>query len=160
MNGIDESMLDDNIKQEYQFLAHATEFASLLITKAYLAMENSFCPWSKTRVGAALITKSGNVFSGCNIEVRSRSGSMCAEQSAFAAACTAGDYDAVEVLIIKSNRYGVLPCGSCRQMINHLAPDAVVLVKIPDRQCYKRIPVKDLLPDIDDFADSETYPNF
>lgn len=156
MDNENDPVLIRELQEECGLLAGSTKYAPVLMTRAYQAMENSFSPWSKTRVGVAVVTRKGCVFSGCNIEVRSNSGSLCAEQSAFAAACTAGDHDVIEIFIIKSDRFGVLPCGSCRQMIDHLSPEAIILAKVSEIQGYKRIPIKDLLPDISHFSDTGT----
>jgi cytidine deaminase len=144
-------ILPERFAEEESLLSKATEYAAQLLKGAYRARLNSFAPWSGTKVGAAVVTSNGEFFYGCNIEIRSGAGSMCAEQGAFAAACNAGDHNVSEIFVIKGERFGALPCGSCRQMIHHLAPRAVILARLGTGLQYIRIPVKKLLPSAEDF---------
>lgn len=91
------------------------ELIKTLSKEAKLAAENSYCPFSNYPVGAALATKSGKIYRGCNVESSSYGLSVCAERNAIAAAVVAGARDFSALLIYSEN--GATPCGACRQVI-------------------------------------------
>ena len=91
------------------------------------AMENAYAPYSSCKVGAALLSKSGAVYKGCNIENASFSPTICAERSAFASAVSAGERE-FEALAVCGGRDGDIkgaffPCGVCRQVIREFCAD-------------------------------------
>lgn len=94
---------------------------------ARLAMENSYSPYSRYAVGAALVSASGRVYLGCNIENASFGISNCAERTALFKAVSEGER-AFTVIAIASNGSAPYPCGACRQALNEFAPDLRVLV--------------------------------
>ena len=88
-----------------------------LIQAAAKAREKSYSPYSKFAVGAAILTKSGKVFTGCNVENRSFRLTICAEQAAVAAAVSAGEKQFVKVAVVTGLAKPAMPCGACRQTL-------------------------------------------
>lgn len=93
--------------------------------KAKKAAESSYSPYSHFRVGAALLTEEGEIFSGTNVENRSFGLTICAERSAFASAISQGYRKFKKLhLICLDAEYPVPPCGACRQVISEFVdPD-------------------------------------
>jgi cytidine deaminase len=89
----------------------------ILIDEARLARENAVAPFSKFKVGAALRTKAGKIFRGCNVENCTYGLTVCAERVALLSALAAGEreFDAI-VVITQSDEPGT-PCGPCRQLM-------------------------------------------
>ncbi|SMX32117.1 cytidine deaminase [Actibacterium lipolyticum] len=92
-----------------------------LLDAARAVQLNAYAPYSKFKVGAAIRTKSGAVYSGCNVENVAYPEGTCAEAGAIAAMCAAGDYDIVEVAVIAESPGPVPPCGGCRQKLAEFA---------------------------------------
>jgi cytidine deaminase len=88
-----------------------------LIDAAKVARQNSYSPYSRFAVGAAILTKSGKIFTGCNVENSSFRLTICAEQAAVAAAVSAGEKDFVKVAIVTDLAKPAMPCGACRQTL-------------------------------------------
>jgi cytidine deaminase len=93
--------------------------------------KNAHAPYSKFQVGAAILTKSGKVFSGCNVENASYGLTICAERSAAVSAVAAGEKDWVAIAVATPG--GHSPCGACRQVLVEFAPDLPVLLVDSDR---------------------------
>ena len=104
-----------------------------LIHKATSIAEAAYAPYSKFRVGSAVLGQAG-IYAGANVENASWGLSLCAERSALSAAVAAGDREirAIAVACIDADPSGpvtgLMPCGACRQWIAELAPDATVLI--------------------------------
>lgn len=102
-----------------------------LISNAAQAMKNSYSPYSKFKVGAALLAGSGKIYRGTNIENASYGLTICAERSAVFAAVTAGEREIKALAIVFSQKdLGPLstPCGACRQVLTEFAaPDMPVI---------------------------------
>jgi len=96
-----------------------------LYLKAKEAMKNSYAPFSKFNVGAAILTESGEVFTGCNIENSSLGAAICAERTTAVKAISEGHRDFVK-LALASSGGEVWPCGICRQFLYEFAPDLIV----------------------------------
>jgi cytidine deaminase len=98
-----------------------------LLTLARSAREQAYAPYSNFQVGAALLTRDGRRFSGCNVENASYGLCNCAERtalfSAIAAGCRPGDFAALAVVADTENP--VSPCGACRQVMSELCDDAM-----------------------------------
>ena len=93
-----------------------------LFERAKQARESAYAPYSKFKVGAALLTKDGHVFDGCNVENASYGLCNCAERTAFFSAVAAGySRDAFAALAVVGDTEGpIAPCGACRQVIIEL----------------------------------------
>jgi cytidine deaminase len=88
-----------------------------LITAAIQARRAAYAPYSKFQVGAALLTKSGKVFTGCNVENVSLGLTICAERAAVAAAVAGGEREFSAIAVVTEFPEPVWPCGACRQVL-------------------------------------------
>ncbi|HBM81251.1 MAG TPA: cytidine deaminase, partial [Clostridiaceae bacterium] len=79
--------------------------------------ENAYAPYSKFRVGAALLAKDGRIYTGCNIENASYGVTNCAERTAIFKAVSEGVKDFISIAINSDSDMFVLPCGVCRQVM-------------------------------------------
>ena len=109
------------------------------------ASKNAYCPYSKFPVGAAVLTKDGKVFSGCNVENASFGLTICAERNAIFSAVAQGLKDIVAVAIFTPTEKPAAPCGACRQVINEFNPEAEVY-SFCNSENYLYYNMKDLLP--------------
>jgi cytidine deaminase len=97
-----------------------------LIALAAEARGKAYAPYSSYAVGAAILTASGEVFSGCNVENASYGLSMCAERTAAFKAVSAGHREFTTIAVVTQN--GVAPCGACRQVLAEFGAHMRVLV--------------------------------
>ena len=116
-----------------------------LVIAAWSARERAYAPYSEFRVGAALKTKSGRVFVGCNIENLSFGLTMCAERVAVGAAVTAGESEFAAIVIVAESAEPVTPCGACRQVLAEFGNDLIVTSFNQTGLSY-RATIKELLP--------------
>jgi len=93
-----------------------------LVKAAKSAMERAYAPYSKFRVGAAVLGGSGAVHAGCNVENASYGLTICAERAAVSNAVCAGEREIRAVAIANSSGKPAFPCGACRQVIAEFAP--------------------------------------
>lgn len=100
---------------------HAHDSLEALIEEAKKAQKNAYAPYSKFRVGAALVTKTGRVFHGCNVENASYPAGICAERTALVSMIAAGEKNPVAIAIVTPGKRGGSPCGVCRQTLTELA---------------------------------------
>ncbi|HEY4282711.1 MAG TPA: cytidine deaminase [Chthoniobacterales bacterium] len=98
-----------------------------LKSAAIAARKNAYVPYSGFAVGAAILTKSGRIFQGCNVESISFRLTQCAEQVALGAAVASGDTEFVAVVVVADTEHPVMPCGGCRQVLAEFAPDVQVI---------------------------------
>lgn len=96
-----------------------------LILAAKKVRENAYEPYSKYKVGAAILTDSGKTFVGTNVENASYGLTICAERSAVFAAISSASKDIKAVAVV--TRDGGSPCGACRQVLNEFNPDMIVI---------------------------------
>lgn len=96
-----------------------------LIKTALHAMDNAYVPHSKFKVGAALLTKSGNIYGGCNIENASFPLTCCAERVAIFKAISAGEQQFKAMAVIADTGEVISPCGACRQVMAEFFTDDV-----------------------------------
>jgi|SRR5690606_1888268 cytidine deaminase len=89
-----------------------------LIQKAIEVRDRAYVPYSNFGVGAALLTKSGKVYTGCNIENAAYPVSLCAERVAIFKAISEGETEFVELAVVADTERPVPPCGSCRQVMS------------------------------------------
>ncbi len=100
-----------------------------LLSAARAALERAYAPYSKFHVGAALLTESGAIYAGCNVENASYGLTICAERAAICAAVAAeGPGMRLRALaVLNSKEMPCSPCGACRQVIFEFGPDAIVI---------------------------------
>ncbi|MGD1031887.1 MAG: cytidine deaminase [Opitutaceae bacterium] len=91
------------------------------------AARAAYAPYSRFRVGAAVLAKSGRIFSGCNVENASYGLCMCAERTAIFAAASAGERAVRAVAIYTPTHQPTPPCGACRQVIAEFGPDSLII---------------------------------
>lgn len=91
------------------------------------AATRSYAPYSKFNVGAAVLTGSGKIIAGCNVENASYGLCNCAERSAIFSAVATGETKVSCVVVYTPTKRPTPPCGACRQVINEFGPDAVVI---------------------------------
>ncbi|MCH4887713.1 cytidine deaminase [Acidaminobacter sp. JC074] len=115
-----------------------------LLKMAYEATERSYAPYSKFKVGAALLTEEGKVFTGCNIECASFGGTNCAERTAIFKAISEGYNKFVKIAVVSAGEIFTYPCGICRQVLNEFAPDIDIV--LDDHGDVKVINLKEMLP--------------
>lgn len=100
-----------------------------LMAEAEKARKTSYSPYSRFAVGAALLTKSGRVVHGCNVENSSFGLSCCAERTAVFKAVSEGEREFVAIAITAGPKRGAAPCGACRQVLHEFAPRLWVLFR-------------------------------
>jgi cytidine deaminase len=120
-------------------LKHLMEEAKLARTKAYT-------PYSKFPVGAALLTKDGKIYRGCNIENAAYTVGNCAERTALYKAISEGDTEFAALLVTADTERPVPPCGACRQVISELCPKGMPIVLTNLKGDIKKVTVEELLP--------------
>jgi len=99
---------------------------SQLMESALAAREKAYAPYSKFAVGAALRTKSGRIFRGCNVENLSFGLTICAERNAVFAAVAEGEREFDAIAIVADSIQPVTPCGACRQVLAEFSPSLPV----------------------------------
>lgn len=99
-----------------------------LIRAAARARKSAVAPYSKFLVGAALLTKRGEVITGANVESASYGLTCCAERVALFKALTEGKKDFTAIAVVTRLAGGAMPCGACRQLLAEYAPSAAVYV--------------------------------
>ena len=122
-----------------------------LIEMAFAARENAYTPYSHFKVGAALLTRSGRVFTGCNIENASFSPTICAERAALAAAVSAGEreFDAIAIVGSMEGKVNTLPtspCGVCRQALFEFGGNGLRVILAKSEEDYQELTLGRLLP--------------
>ena len=93
-----------------------------LIRRAMEAREKAYAPYSQFAVGAAVLTKDGQVYLGCNIENASYGATNCAERTAIFKAVSEGEKEILAVAIYSPNADSCYPCGACRQVLYEFHP--------------------------------------
>lgn len=114
-----------------------------LFEAAQKAIERAYAPYSKFRVGAALLAKDGRVFTGVNVENSSFGATICAERTAMVKAVSEGCRE-FEAIAVASSSGMAWPCGICRQFMYEFADDLTVITG-SDAQNLKRHTLKELL---------------
>jgi cytidine deaminase len=118
-----------------------------LIETARQAMQHAYAPYSHFKVGAAVLTANGELFSGCNVENASYGLTNCAERTAIFSAVAQSVPGLMVRAIAVVNDQGVpcSPCGACRQVIYEFGPQAVVIFE--SASGWKESPITELLPE-------------
>ena len=99
-----------------------------LVEIATEVRKKAYAPYSKFMVGAALRTKSGRVFKGCNVENISFRLTSCAEQAAICAAIAEGEKEFVEIAVVTDSKQPTVPCGACRQSLAEFNPNLRIIM--------------------------------
>jgi len=116
-----------------------------LIKLAYEASEHAYVPYSNFKVGAALLTKSGKVYTGCNIENASFGATNCAERTAIFKAVSEGERGFIKLAIVSSSHKYTYPCGICRQVMSEFMMEADLIFE--DQELgIKVVSMEDILP--------------
>lgn len=122
-----------------------------LIRSALDAMKKAYAPYSDYKVGAALLTKSGKVYQGCNIENAAYTPTNCAERTAFFRAVFDGEREFDRICVV-GGKHGepvdyAAPCGVCRQvMMEFCDPETFRIILAVDEDHYSEYLLKELLP--------------
>lgn len=122
------------------------EIKKKLFEAAIAVREHAYAPYSNYKVGVALITYSGKIFVGCNIENASYGLTICAERNAIAAAVAAGMKDFSAMLVLTQDDEPGTPCGACRQVIGEFFPQESVIYLANLTGIKKELTVSQLLP--------------
>lgn len=117
-----------------------------LLEVARRATKSAYAPYSNFKVGAAVLTDSGEVVSGCNVENASYGMTNCAERTAiFAAVAELGpNVEIRAVAVVNSDEVPCAPCGACRQVIYEFGPEAIIYFRGPND--WVKCPITELLP--------------
>ena len=124
----------------------SSETRILLIQKAEEIVNHAYAPYSKFHVGAALLTESGQIYVGCNVENASYGLTVCAERNAiFSAVAKEGPHMRLKAIAITSLPHAIAsPCGACRQVMSEFAKNIPVIFLNNDT--YIDLSLEDLLP--------------
>lgn len=117
-----------------------------LIRAAMKGRKNAVVPYSGFAVGAALLTKGGTVYMGCNIENGAFSPTLCAERVAFGSAIAAGERDFHAIAVIGGEEEYCYPCGVCRQVMAEFCDDDFRIVAAKNEHDFVSISLGELLP--------------
>lgn len=127
------------------------EVIQRLIDLAIRQLEFSYTPYSGFKVGAALLTKGGKIYTGCNIENAAYTPTNCAERTAFFKAVSEGERE-FQAICVVGGKDGVLteyaaPCGVCRQvMMEFCDPETFQIILAVSREQYDIFTLKEILP--------------
>lgn len=110
------------------------------------ASKNAYTPYSQFSVGAAILTGSGKIFSGCNVENASYGMTTCAERIAIFKAVSEGEQQVKAVVTYTPTVDPLPPCGACRQVINEFGPECVVVCLCDSEDKRMVVLLKDILP--------------
>ena len=117
-----------------------------LIQAALDARESAYVPYSKFRVGAALLDERGRVFTGCNIENASYGATCCAERTAIFKAVSEGAKAIRKLAVVCGQEGPCMPCGICRQVMAEFAANDFILLAASPDGTYRRFSLDELLP--------------
>ena len=120
------------------------ETKAQLIQAASDARQWAYVPYSKYSVGAALLTASGRVYDGVNVDSAAYPTTMCAERVAIYKAVSEGERNFVTLAVVTAN--GGSPCGSCRQVLAEFGLDTLVIIANAEGKIVREMTVEELLP--------------
>jgi cytidine deaminase len=107
------------------------EVVEALVESARAARDKAYAPYSEYKVGAAVMSASGKIYVGCNVENASYGATLCAERAAIAKMVSAGETQVVSVATFVAETEPAMPCGICRQVIAEFGPHAEVIAATP-----------------------------
>ncbi len=118
-----------------------------LIARAVEAKQSAYVPYSHFRVGAALLTTSGRIYTGCNVENVSYSATNCAERTAVYKAVSEGERQFTAIAVNGDNKDYLPPCGICRQVLAEFCDlDTFQVILANDEEDYQIVTLDKLLP--------------
>jgi cytidine deaminase len=117
-----------------------------LLEAAKKAKEKAYAPYSHFHVGAALLTGTGKLYSGCNVENTSYGLTICAERNAIFRMVADGELHIAEILVIGDTEEFLPPCGACRQVIAEFSEKESIVYMCNKHGEYKKTTVGDLIP--------------
>ncbi|WP_173916336.1 cytidine deaminase [Halobacillus sp. Marseille-Q1614] len=117
-----------------------------LIEEAKNIREKAYTPYSKFKVGAALLTKDGQLFTGCNIENAAYPVTCCAERVAIFKAISEGHYEFQSIAVVADTQRPVPPCGSCRQVMSEFFEPELEIHLTDLSGTIKTVTMAELLP--------------
>ena len=117
-----------------------------LLREAMKAREFSYSPYSKFKVGAALLSLDGRIFTGCNIENSAYSPTLCAERCAIAKAVSEGARDFVAIAVVGPEDSETTPCGVCRQVLYEFCDESLPILCGGTDTHYSEMTLGELLP--------------
>ncbi len=133
----------------------STDMVEKLIGQASLARQKAYAPYSKYKVGAALLALDGSIFTGCNVENASYGATNCAERTAFFKAVSEGYSEFCAIAVVGgednddiSDRFPdyAFPCGVCRQVMKEFCSNDFEIIVAKSTKDYKKFSLADLLP--------------
>lgn len=120
------------------------EMKKQVVTAAIGAREKAYAPYSKYLVGAALLSSSGKIFTGCNVENASYGLVICAERAAIFKAISENDKNIQVIAVVTKD--GGMPCGACRQVINEFNPKTIIIAANEKGKILFETSLEKLLP--------------
>ena len=115
-----------------------------LLNAALSARERAYAPYSKFLVGAAVLAKSGKIYTGCNIENASYGLTVCAERNALFSAIGAGEREFIALCVVGDTEAPISPCGACRQVMAEFKVPCIILANL--KGDVKEYTLEELLP--------------
>ena len=115
-----------------------------LLNAALSARERAYAPYSKFLVGAAVLAKSGKIYTGCNIENASYGLTVCAERNALFSAVGAGERVFTALCVVGDTEAPISPCGACRQVMAEFKVPCIILANL--KGDVKEYTLEELLP--------------
>ena len=119
---------------------------SELIEKALEAREKAYAPYSKFKVGVAVLTAGGKIYTGCNVENASYPVGICAERVAMSKAVADGETEFTVIAIVGSGENYCMPCGMCRQFMADFCKEDFEIIVAKSIDEYEIIKMGELLP--------------
>lgn len=121
-----------------------------LAALAVKAMDNAYVPYSNYKVGAALLTKSGKIYTGCNIENAAYSPTVCAERTAIFKAVSEGEREFVKIAVAGGKNGEIMgefpPCGVCRQVMAEFCGGDFEILVVNGKNSFTVYKLSDILP--------------
>jgi cytidine deaminase len=120
-----------------------------LVSAAKAVRKKAYAPYSKYRVGAAILTRSGTVYIGCNVENATYGATICAERSAIVQMIAAGENDPIACAVVTAGPRPGSPCGICRQVLYEFAADMPIalVAEGTKKEARRSTTLAELLPD-------------
>ncbi|KAI7853159.1 cytidine deaminase [Circinella umbellata] len=132
-NNNDDSVISQEIKDK-------------LYETATLAKDTAYTPYSKFRVGAALLSEDGTIFKGCNVENASYGAAICAERTAYVKAVSEGHKTFKALVVTTDHEEFISPCGICRQFISEFGPAKLPVYLVNVKGETLSTTIEELLP--------------